>query len=89
MTKRTKIDIIYDMLNAINEKQGKIIVTHLLYKSNLSYPRLKAYLVELKEKKLIEENIVKDKTHFKLTEQGLHFLANYKKVREFTDAFGL
>ena len=58
--RRSKIDIIYDMLKAINDKGGKIRPTHLLYKSNLSHKRMKEYLVHLMGKKLIEEIEVKE-----------------------------
>lgn len=87
--KRTKIDIIHDMLKAIQDKGGKIIPTHLLYKSNLSHQRMKLYLEELKEKGMIEEIEHKKKLHYEITETGLKFLQNFKQVKEFTEAFGL
>lgn len=87
--RRTKIDIVCDMLTAIQEKGGAILPTHLLYKSNLSHGRLKQYVNELKTKALVAEIERKGKTHFVLTEQGAKFLANYRQLREFTEAFGL
>ncbi|HLC32966.1 MAG TPA: winged helix-turn-helix domain-containing protein [Candidatus Nanoarchaeia archaeon] len=87
--KRTKIDIIYDMLKAIQDKGGTIIPTHLLYKSNLSHQRMKLYLDELKGKKMIVEVQEKDKLVYKLTDEGLGFLKNFKQLKEFTEAFGL
>ena len=87
--RRTKMDIIFDMLLAIQDKGGSILPTHLLYKSNLSHGRLKQYVDELKGKALIAETERKGKTLFMLTDQGAKFLANYRQLREFTDAFGL
>lgn len=87
--KRTKIDIVYDMLKAIEEKGGKIIPTHLLYKSNLSHQRMKLYLDELKQRNLIAETTHKDKLHYELTDAGRKFLQNFKQMKEFTEAFGL
>jgi predicted transcriptional regulator len=87
--RRTKMDIVYDMLKAIQDKGGAILPTHLLYKSNLSHGRLKQYIDELKVKALVAETEKKGKTYYILTEQGEKFLANYRQLREFTDAFGL
>ncbi len=87
--KRTKIDIVYDMLKAIEEKGGKIIPTHLLYKSNLSHQRMKLYLDELKQRNLIAEVTHKEKLHYELTDAGRKFLQNFKQMKEFTEAFGL
>ncbi len=87
--RRTKMDIVYDMLKAIQDKGGSILPTHLLYKSNLSHGRLKQYIEELKVKALVAESERKGKTVFVLTEQGAKFLADYRQLREFTDAFGL
>lgn len=87
--KRTRIDIIHDMLKAIQDKGGKIIPTHLLYKSNLSHQRMKLYLQELKDKDLIEEKEDKKKIVYVITDNGLKFLQNFKQVKEFQDTFGL
>ena len=87
--KRTKIDIVYDMLKAIQDKGGTIIPTHLLYKSNLSHQRMKLYLEELKGKKLLVEAHEKDKLVYKLTDEGLQFIKNFKQLKEFAEAFGL
>jgi len=87
--RRTKMDIVYDMLHAIQDKGGTILPTHLLYKSNLSHGRLKQYVNELKGKALIAEIDKKGRMMFILTDQGAKFLANYRQLREFTDAFGL
>jgi len=87
--KRTKIDIIYDMLRAIEEKGGKIIPTHLLYKSNLSHQRMKLYLDELKQRNMIAETHIKDKLFYELTDEGRKFIQNFKQMKQFTEAFGL
>jgi len=83
------MDIIFDILRAIQEKGGTIKPTHLLYKSNLSHNRMKLYLDELKEKSLIENTQVKGRGMIALTDEGYKFLGNYKQLKEFTDAFGL
>lgn len=87
--RRTKLEIVNDMLRAIQEKGGRIKPTHLLYKSNLSHNRMSSYLEYLKKNELIQENTVKSKKVFQLTDKGFSFIENYKKVREFSDAFGI
>lgn len=87
--KRSKLDIVYDMLRAIEDKGGRIIPTHLLYKSNLSHQRMKLYLDELKQRNLIAETSAKGKKFFELTDEGRKFVQSYKRMKEFTQAFGL
>jgi predicted transcriptional regulator len=89
--RRDRLDIIGDILKAIQDKGGKIKPTHLLYKSNLSHEGMKRYIDELKTKLMIieEEDLKKKSRHFMITERGLNFLQDYKKIREFTDSFGL
>ena len=87
--KRSKLDIVYDMLQAIEAKGGRIIPTHLLYKSNLSHQRMKLYLEELMGKQMIIESEHKGKKVFELTDTGRKFLQNFKQMKEFTEAFGL
>ncbi len=89
------MQIIYDLLNAIIEKKGRIKVTHLLYKGNLSHERLKLYLEELEEKgfiqKMTDDSKRKgtSKTFFTITDKGVNFLNEIHKVQELTEAFGL
>lgn len=89
-SRRNKLEIIHDILKSIHDKGGAIKPTHLLYKSNLSHQRMKEYVEELKSKNLIDEEIKENDKHvFVLTEQGYEFLANFRRLKEFTDMFGL
>ena len=93
--RRSRLELIFDILLAIQNKGGKIKPTHLMYKSNLSHKLLNNYLEELITKELVqveEEFVKKRKSTTKavvITEKGLNFLAEFRRMREFTDAFGL
>ncbi len=87
--RRSKLEIVGDILNAIQAKGGTIKPTHLLYNSNLSHERMKLYVEELEGKGLIEEKEVKDKKMFSITDKGFEFLASFRKVKEMEDAFGI
>ena len=94
-SRRSRLELIFDILLAIQNKGGKIKPTHLMYKSNLSHKLLNNYLEELIGKELvaIEDVLVKKKRAPSkvviITEKGLGFLAEFRRMREFTDAFGL
>lgn len=87
--------MIFDILLAIQNKGGTIKPTHLMYKSNLSHKLLNNYLEELIEREMVrieEQFHRKRKTSTKtvvITDKGLGFLAEFRRMREFTDAFGL
>jgi predicted transcriptional regulator len=87
--RRSQLEIVHDILQAIMDKGGKIKPTHLLYKSNLSHQRMMKYIEELMQKNLMTVTNEKDKSFYILTDQGNDFLNNYRKIKEFTDAFGL
>ncbi|MEK6822606.1 MAG: winged helix-turn-helix domain-containing protein [Nanoarchaeota archaeon] len=87
--RRNQLEIIYDILQAIQDKGGIIRPTHLLYKSNLSHARMKEYIEQLSVKGMIDAREKNGKQHYGITEQGIKFLVDYKKVRELTEAFGL
>lgn len=89
MNRRSQIEIIYDILAAVQMKGNRIKPTHLLYKSNLSHTRMKKYINELMAKGLLAQDAEKEKSFFFLTEQGMKFISDYRKVRELTEAFGL
>ena len=94
-SRRSRLELIFDILLAIQNKGGRIKPTHLMYKSNLSHKLLNSYLEELIGKELViiqEEQVKKKQTPNKtvvITEKGLGFLAEFRRMREFTDAFGL
>jgi len=93
--RRSRLELVFDILLAIQNKGGRIKPTHLMYKSNLSHKLLNGYLGELLQKELVvlEEEPVKKKKRpmkvVKITDKGLSFLAEFRRMREFTDAFGL
>ena len=93
--RRSRLELIFDILLSIQNKGGRIKPTHLMYKSNLSHKLLTEYLDELTTKGMVlteEEFHKKAKNSSKiivLTEKGNSFLAEFRRMREFTDAFGL
>jgi predicted transcriptional regulator len=87
--RRGKLEIIADILTSIQNKEGKIKPTHLLYKSNLSHAKLKEYISMLMQKQMIEEKLVKGKKMFFIKEQGYKFLSEFERIKDFSDSFGL
>lgn len=88
--KRDRLEIIHDILAVIRDKGDKIKPTHILYKSNLSHQRLQEYLSELIEKGLLlEKEDKKGKKTYALTDQGYNYLADYQKIRDFMESYGL
>ena len=86
--RRSKIEIINDILTAIQEKGGKIKPTHLLYKSNLSHEKMKQYVEDLINKKMVEEELV-DGKYYIITNKGRKYIDEFKKIKEFSESFGL
>jgi len=87
--RRDRLQIVNDMLISIRDKNGKIRPTHLLYKSNLAHNKMKLYVNELIEKELIKEDIEDGKKYYFLTDKGIKFVDEYKKINQFVESFGL
>ncbi|MBT4446220.1 hypothetical protein HOA92_03675 [archaeon] len=91
--RRSRLELVFDILAAIQNKGGRIKPTHLMYKSNLSHKLLNNYLEELLEKQMVEVHEIQQKKTLSkmihITDKGLGFVEEFRRMREFTDAFGL
>jgi predicted transcriptional regulator len=87
--KRTKIDIIGDMLSSIVNKGGNIKPTHLMYKSNLSHGQMQTYLEELITKEFIKKSERNHHDYLHITDKGYEFIQKLKEMKEFEKTFGL
>ena len=87
--RRERLQIIYDILKVIMDRNGRIKPTHILYKANLSPKTLKESLTELIDKRFIIELQESSGKKYSLTEKGREFLEKYRTITEFTDSFGL
>ena len=87
--KRTKLEVIRDILEVIKAKSGKIKPTHILYKCNLSYSMMEFYIEDLVSKELIREIKLKKGKSYEITDKGISYLSKYNVIKDFTEAFGL
>ncbi len=87
--KRDRLQIIYDILSVIKEKNGKIKPTNILYRSNLSNQMFQEYMDELIQKGFILENKAKSGKTYSLTQKGFDYLSRYQMIVDFTSSFGL
>ena len=87
--KRTRLEIIRDILLVVKNQNGKAKPTHILYKSNLSYSMMEEYLAELLSKQFVEEKRMGKGKNYLITSKGLKFLEEYNKIVDFTNSFGL
>ena len=87
--KRSRINIIFDMLAIIQNRRGKIKPTHLMYGANLSHNQMNVYLDDLIKSKLVEKDINEKKQMIVLTRKGQEFLLKYAQLKEFENTFGI
>ena len=87
--KRSKLQVIHDILEVIRERNGKIKPTHILYKSNLSHQMMVEYLEELISKGFIQEKSLEKSKTYMITDKGVNYLNKYSLIKEFTESFGL
>lgn len=87
--RRSKIQVVIDVLRVIGRENGKVKPTHILYKANLSHKLLKEHLNNLLQKGFIEVSIEKNHTFYQITDKGRKFVSEYRKVEKLAQAFGL
>jgi predicted transcriptional regulator len=84
---RSQFRIYVDIMRVIQREGNQAKPTRILYGANLSHDRLIKYLDELKALGVIQESGIDDKL-YSLTQKGIEFLNNFRKVESFAGAFG-
>ena len=74
-------------MRVIQREENHAKPTRILYGANLSHDRLVKYLEELKTLGVIQESGLDEKT-YSLTQKGIEFLNDFRKVEAFAGAFG-
>ena len=87
--RRSKIHVLIDILKVMQRGGGMAKPTHILYKANLSHKLLKSHLGLLMEKGFVEKKEYGEKVHYSITQKGVEFIAEYRKVERLSSAFGL
>ena len=86
---RTKVQMYIDVLRAIKKAGGKLKITHIVYKANLTHTRVQPYLDFLLLNRFLAEEKTGKETYFAITKKGIAFLSEANKLKELSDAFGL
>ena len=84
---RSQFRIFVDIMRVIQREGNEAKPTRILYGANLSHDRLVKYLEELKMLGVIQES-GSDEKIYGLTQKGVEFLNNFRKVEAFAGAFG-
>jgi len=84
---RSQFRIYVDIMSVIQRESNQAKPTRILYGANLSHDRLVKYLEELKALGVIQEIGTDDKI-YSLTQKGIEFMNNFRRVESFASAFG-
>jgi len=87
--RRSKLQILIDILVTVQNQRANAKFTHILYKANLTHKRLKEYLDMLMGRGFIEEVRGKGRSTYKITPKGEEFLSEFHRLSEFSEAFGI
>jgi len=78
MTRRSQMEILIDMLRAVADGNHK--PTHIMYRSNLSWSRLKKQLNFLMKQGMLVSEEGNDGTVYKITRKGKEVLEYFKRI---------
>jgi predicted transcriptional regulator len=86
-SRRNKMKIYGDLLLILKAEKinrDKIVLTHVQTKMNVPFDRLKSYISDLEDLKLIE-----DQSSYNITQKGNQYLNEYKKILDFMERMGI
>ena len=86
-TRRSKMKIYGELLSILKSEKSssdKIVLTHIQAKMNVPFDRLKSYLLDLEEL-----NLIQDQDSYNLTQKGIQYLEEYKKILDFMERMGI
>ena len=78
MTRRSQMEIYIDILKAVAE--GKKKPTHIMYRANLSWTRLRKYIDFLISQDLLQERVNEGASAFTLTTKGKDVIGYFKRI---------
>jgi predicted transcriptional regulator len=78
MTRRSQMEIYIDILKAVAE--GKKKPTHVMYRANLSWTRLRKYIDFLISQDLLQERVNEGASTFTLTIKGKDVIGYFKRI---------
>jgi len=87
IARRDKMKIYGDLLSILKTERkntDKIVLTRIQAKMNVPFDRLKGYISDLEDLKLIE-----DQVSYKLTQKGKQYLNEYTTVLDFMERMGI
>ena len=87
--RRSQLQIYADILRLVQKRGGLVKPTHILYGANLSHARLTKHLKWLTTEGFIAEDRSSGHKLYKLTAKGKSFLNEFKKIEDFSSAFGV
>ncbi len=76
--RRSRLDIMTEILEIA---RGGAIKTHIMYKANLSFTQLNAYLTLLTETSLLEVVDKGEKPFYKTTEKGFQYIQGHNRIK--------
>ncbi len=84
--RRDKLKIYGDLLSALRSESGaeRIVLTQVQTRIKVPFDRLKAYIAEL-----VNLGLVQDEISLKLTKKGTQYLREYERVLDFMKRMGL
>ena len=84
---RSRCRLYADILRALGHR-GDVKVTHLLHAVNVPYDRLVSYMDDMEKQGLIDKG-GEGSTSYVITQKGLKYLDEFRKLDEFSRMFGV